>query len=127
MTIRHCQVDASCYWRTVQQEGGVILCGHPSDSNLSPCRLTWCPCCQLFFRVCSTLFPVFDFLEFPPNLCDLECLSNIVLGFHALLSSLFILSACNVISIGSSISLSMQPNFYGPVPWSLGTRSGGLI
>jgi hypothetical protein len=33
---------------TTQQVGGVIPCGHPSNPNLSPCHLTWCPCCQLF-------------------------------------------------------------------------------
>jgi hypothetical protein len=31
-----CQIDASSYWYTVQEEGGVKLRGHPTDSNLSP-------------------------------------------------------------------------------------------
>jgi hypothetical protein len=35
-----CQIDASSYWCTMQQEGGVNLCGHPSDSELSPLCLT---------------------------------------------------------------------------------------
>jgi hypothetical protein len=41
-----CRIDASCCWCTMQQEGKVKLCGHPSDSNLSLCCLTRSPCCQ---------------------------------------------------------------------------------
>jgi hypothetical protein len=34
-----CQIDASFYWCIMQPEGGVRLCGHPSNSDLSACRL----------------------------------------------------------------------------------------
>jgi hypothetical protein len=54
-----CQIGASFCWCTTEQEGKVKLCGHPSNSNLSPCHLTSCPCCQLFCFLCSMLFSVF--------------------------------------------------------------------
>jgi hypothetical protein len=50
------QIYASSYWCTMQQEGGVKLYGHPSDSDLSPCCLTWRRCCQTtLFSACSSV------------------------------------------------------------------------
>jgi hypothetical protein len=59
-----CQINASTYLCTMQQEDRVKLCDHPSNSNLSLFRLTWCPCCQLFCFLCSMLYSVssWDFL-----------------------------------------------------------------
>jgi hypothetical protein len=65
-----CRINASSYWCTMQQEGGVRLCGHPSNSKLSPCCLIWCSCCRLFCFLCSLLYSV-DSWKFP-NLCVLE-------------------------------------------------------
>jgi hypothetical protein len=46
MFIPVCQIDAASYWCIMQWEGGVKLCGHPSDSNDALCCLTWYPFCQ---------------------------------------------------------------------------------
>jgi hypothetical protein len=56
--IADCLIDASSYGCTMQQEGGVKLCGHLNDSNLPQCCLTSCPCCQIFCFLFSMLFSV---------------------------------------------------------------------
>jgi hypothetical protein len=54
--IQACHINAASYSCIMQQEGGVKLCGHPSDCVTIACRLTRCPCCQLFCFLCSVLF-----------------------------------------------------------------------
>jgi hypothetical protein len=56
------QIYASSWWRPMRLESGVKLFDHPSDSSLSACRLTWCPCLPFFFF--SVLLPVFVLLDF---------------------------------------------------------------
>jgi hypothetical protein len=99
-----CQIDASSYSSIVQYGDGVKLCGHPSDSNLSPCCLTWCP----FVKLLSFLFQravLCVFLGFSRCVCMLECFNKPALGFHAFLSanpsSVSVLSGSNFIVIAS--------------------------
>jgi hypothetical protein len=120
-----CQIDASSYWCTTQYEGGVKLCGHPSDSNLSPCCLTLCTFVKLFFFAWSSLCFLGIFVM---CVCVLGCLNKPALGFHALLSvnpsTVFALSGCNSICIASLTSRSGSRMFWLELR-SHGTRTGG--
>jgi hypothetical protein len=89
------QINASSYWCIMQWEGGVKLCGHPSDSNLPPCCLTWCPYCQTILFSFLHVF-LCAFLGFSWCICA-----------GVLYWVWFILSGCNSIYVASLASWSV--------------------
>jgi hypothetical protein len=62
----------------VQEEGGVTRHGHPSNTNLSPCCLTWRPCFSFLFSFWHGLR---DFRDVRGG----QCLHKLVPRFHDLL------------------------------------------
>jgi hypothetical protein len=85
-----CHIDVSSYGCTMQQEGRIKLCSYPADSNLSPCRLTWCPWYQLFCLLCSMFFHEFVFLGFSwsmhvgvPCICTFMLIPQIITGYQS--------------------------------------------
>jgi hypothetical protein len=104
-----CQIDASSYWCTLQLEGTVKLCDDPSDSNLPPCCLNWCPCCQLLCFLFSLLFSVSS-SDFHDAYCwrglrhELSSLARILGSWVRIpLKSWMSVCVCVVLCVGSGL------------------------